>query len=135
MIITYNKDSITIGKRKSATVRIVLRKEGEGVTLINDIYANKYFQSEPNCLNIIREPLKNVGLNDEIDIYAIVKGGGVTGQLEAIRLGIARMICKRYPHYRSTLKAAGFLTSDARIKERKKYGLRKARKAPQYSKR
>ena len=86
-------------------------------------------------LNNTWDPLKKLNLETEFDIIANVKGGGLTGQSEAIRLGVARLICKNSFENRSILKPFGFLRRDARIKERKKYGLRKARKAPQYSKR
>ena len=84
---------------------------------------------------MIVSQLKTVNLNTQFDIVAYVKGGGLTGQAEAIQLGVARQLCKINEQHRITLKPHGFLTRDARIKERKKYGLRKARKAPQYSKR
>ena len=80
-------------------------------------------------------PLKKLQLENQFDIIVLVKGGGLTGQTDAIQLGVARLICKIDPANRTILKPFGLLTRDARIKERKKYGLRKARKAPQYSKR
>ena len=86
-------------------------------------------------LNLIRAPLKELNLAEQFDIVALVKGGGLTGQAQAIQLGVARQLCKIDNENRALLKPFGFLTRDARIKERKKYGLRKARKAPQYSKR
>ena len=79
--------------------------------------------------------IKLLKQDTEYDIITLVKGGGLTGQAEAIQLGVARLLCKMEKHNRIMLKPYGFLTRDARIKERKKYGLRKARKAPQYSKR
>ena len=84
---------------------------------------------------MIKSPLEKLQLEKKFDIVAIVKGGGLTGQTEAIRLGIARLLCLFEPKNRLILKPYGFLRRDSRIKERKKYGLRKARKAPQYSKR
>ena len=86
-------------------------------------------------LNNIWAPLKVLNLEKRFDIITIVKGGGITGQADSIQLGIARLLCKMEVQNRILLKPHGFLTRDARIKERKKYGLRKARKAPQYSKR
>jgi len=86
-------------------------------------------------LNQIYAPLKELDLEKQFDIIALVRGGGLTGQTEAIQLGVARLLCQMNPQNRLILKPFGFLTRDARIKERKKYGLRKARKAPQYSKR
>lgn len=135
MGIIYNKDYMAVGKRKRASVRIVLAENGEGRTIVNKMFAHDYFQYNLEYIDIIRSPLKELDLHETYDIVAIVKGGGLTGQVEAMRLGVARMLCIINPRYRSKLKAAGFLTRDARIKERKKYGLRKARKAPQYSKR
>ena len=79
--------------------------------------------------------IRKINLEKQFDIVALVKGGGLTGQAEAIQLGVARLLCKMDKENRVILKPFGFLTRDARIKERKKYGLRKARKAPQYSKR
>ena len=86
-------------------------------------------------MHVITTPLKTVKLDTQFDIVAIVNGGGLTGQAQAIQLGVARQLRKMNEQHRITLKPYGFLTRDARIKERKKYGLRKARKAPQYSKR
>jgi Ribosomal protein S9 len=80
-------------------------------------------------------PIKKLNLENQFDIIVLVRGGGLTGQTSAIQLGVARLICKMDPQHRPILKPFGLLTRDARIKERKKYGLRKARKAPQYSKR
>ena len=86
-------------------------------------------------MDTVWSPLEKLNLKKQFDIVAIVKGGGLTGQAQAIQLGIARLLCKMDKENRPILKPFGFLTRDARIKERKKYGLRKARKAPQYSKR
>lgn len=135
MGIIYNRDYMVVGKRKRATVRIVLAEKGEGRTIVNKMFADNYFQYDMERITTIRSPLQELGLNETYDVVAIVKGGGLRGQVEAMRLGVARMLCVINPHYRPRLKAAGFLTRDARVKERKKYGLKKARKAPQYSKR
>ena len=135
MGIIYNRDYMAIGKHKQATVRIILAENGEGRTIVNKMFAHDYFQYNLEYIETVRSPLKELDLHETYDIVAIVKGGGLKSQVEAMRLGVARMLCIINPRYRSKLKAAGFLTRDARIKERKKYGLRKARKAPQYSKR
>jgi small subunit ribosomal protein S9 len=128
------KDQIGLGKRKCATSRVFLIP-GKGNLVINNIKGDKYLQYNQMYINKIWEPLKKLNLETQFDIIVLVKGGGLTGQTNAIQLGVARLICKIDPQYRTILKPFGFLTRDARIKERKKYGLRKARKAPQYSKR
>ena len=130
----FKKDNIGIGKRKEAIARVFLIP-GEGNLVINKISGNKYLQYNDNYLNTVWSPLKKLNLNEQFDIIALVKGGGLTGQAEAIQLGVARQLCQIQKNNRPILKPFGFLTRDARIKERKKYGLRKARKAPQYSKR
>ena len=128
------KANIGLGKRKQATARVFL-VPGEGNLIINKVSGEKYLQYNTTYLNKVRDPLKKLNLENQFDIIVLVKGGGLTGQTEAIQLGVARLICKMDPQNRSILKPFGLLTRDARIKERKKYGLRKARKAPQYSKR
>jgi small subunit ribosomal protein S9 len=130
----YKKDNIGLGKRKQASARIFLIP-GEGNIIINKIAGDKYLQYNENYLNIVWSPLEKLNLAKTFDIVALVKGGGLTGQAEAIQLGVARLLCKMDKENRLILKPFGFLTRDSRIKERKKYGLRKARKAPQYSKR
>jgi len=130
----FQKDTIGVGRRKRATARVFL-VPGEGNIVINKIPGEKYLQYNVTYLNTIWAPLKEVNLDKQFDIVVLVKGGGLTGQTEAIQLGVARLLCKMNPENRPVLKPFGFLTRDARIKERKKYGLRKARKAPQYSKR
>ena len=130
----FQKDRIGIGKRKQAVARVFL-KSGEGKLIINNVPGEKYLQYNTTYLNLITAPLKKLNLNKQFDIIVLVKGGGLTGQAEAIQLGLARLLCNLDKQYRTILKPFGFLTRDARIKERKKYGLRKARKAPQYSKR
>nr|YP_010198465.1 ribosomal protein S9 [Gracilaria pachydermatica]UAD86881.1 ribosomal protein S9 [Gracilaria pachydermatica]UAD87873.1 ribosomal protein S9 [Gracilaria textorii] len=122
------------GRRKTSIARVKL-VPGSGKLIINGLPGESYLQFSPNYLRVSCSPLKILGLNKEYDIYANTEGGGLTGQANAIRLGLARALCSMNPENRITLKAEGFLTRDARIKERKKYGLRKARKAPQYSKR
>lgn len=122
------------GKRKSAIARVRL-VPGSGKLIINGVPGESYLQFSPNYLRISYAPLKVLGLNQEYDIYVNTEGGGLTGQTSAIRLGVARALCAINSDNRNMLKSEGYLTRDSRIKERKKYGLRKARKAPQYSKR
>jgi len=130
----FQKDQIGLGKRKEASARVFL-VPGEGNIIINKVSGDKYLQYNANYLNLIWSPLEKLNLEKQFDIIAVVRGGGLTGQTEAIQLGVARLLCKMESQNRSILKPFGFLTRDARIKERKKYGLRKARKAPQFSKR
>jgi len=130
----FQKNNIGLGKRKEAVARVFLIP-GNGNLIINKIPGNKYLQYNENYLNLIWAPLKELNLAEQFDIVTLVKGGGLTGQTQAIQLGVARQLCKINSENRTLLKPFGFLTRDARVKERKKYGLRKARKAPQYSKR
>jgi small subunit ribosomal protein S9 len=125
--------AIGTGRRKEAIARVRIAP-GTGQWSVNDRPLEKFF---PNKVHqqLISEPLVTLGAEDQFDVIARVSGGGVTGQAGALRLGIARALTLVDPENRTTLKRAGFLTRDARIKERKKYGLKKARKAPQYSKR
>ena len=122
------------GRRKAAIARVRLIP-GSGQLIINGLPGESYLQFSPNYLRITYGPLKILGLNNEYDIHVKTEGGGLTGQANAIRLGIARALCNINTTHRQMLKSEGYLTRDARIKERRKYGLRKARKAPQYSKR
>ena len=122
------------GRRKSAIARVRL-VPGTGKLIINGLPGESYLQFSPNYLRISYAPLKVLGLKEEYDIYVSTGGGGLTGQANAIRLGVARALCAINSGNRSTLKSVGYLTRDSRVKERRKYGLRKARKAPQYSKR
>jgi small subunit ribosomal protein S9 len=130
----FKKDHIGLGKRKQASARVFLIP-GEGNLIINKMSGEKYLQYNDNYLNTVWSPLEKLNLEKTFDVVALVKGGGLTGQAEAIQLGVARLLCKIDKENRLILKPFGFLTRDSRIKERKKYGLRKARKAPQYSKR
>lgn len=130
----YQKNNIGLGKRKQAVARVFI-VPGEGDLIINKVSGNKYLQYNDTYLNTVWAPLKTLKLDKQFNIVAIVKGGGLTGQAQAIQLGVARQLCKMDNQHRTVLKPFGFLTRDSRIKERKKYGLRKARKAPQYSKR
>nr|ARO90385.1 30S ribosomal protein S9 [Bangiopsis subsimplex] len=125
---------VATGRRKSAIARVRVRK-GNGSITINNINVNEYTQYNPVYLQTLKEPLILSKLEEEIDISVNVFGGGISGQCGAIKLGLARCICKIDQDYRKILKQEGCLTRDARVKERKKYGLKKARKAPQYSKR
>ena len=122
------------GRRKSSVARVHLIPEGTGTITINGRSIDDYFGLETLKL-IVRQPLVTTGTVDKVDIEATVSGGGVTGQAGAIRHGISRALLLVDESYRAPLKAAGFLTRDPRMKERKKYGLKAARRAPQFSKR
>lgn len=134
MKLVFQTANIGLGKRKQAVARVFLIP-GEGNIIINKVSGDKYLQYNENYLNAVWSPLEKLNLEKQFDIVALVKGGGLTGQTDAIQLGVARLLCKMENQNRQILKPFGFLTRDSRIKERKKYGLRKARKAPQYSKR
>ena len=121
------------GRRKAAVARVRLRP-GSGVITVNRRPVDEYFPSATHRM-IITEPLRLVEKTEVYDIDTTMDGGGVSGQAGALRLGIARALAELDPELRAPLKRAGFLTRDAREKESKKYGLKKARKAPQYSKR
>lgn len=130
----FQKDQIGIGKRKQSTARVFLIP-GTGNITVNKTPGEKYLQYNDTYLRTVWGPLAELKLENQFDIVAVAKGGGLTGQAQAIQLGVARLLCSMDKKNRPDLKASGFLTRDARIKERKKYGLRKARKASQYSKR
>ena len=130
----FQKNNIGIGRRKQSTARVFLIP-GEGNLIINKSAGDKYLQYNDSYLKSVWAPLVQLSLEKSFDIVALTNGGGLTGQASAIQLGVARLLCKMDKENRSKLKPFGFLTRDSRIKERKKYGLRKARKAPQYSKR
>ena len=121
------------GRRKEAIVRVRL-VPGTGTWKLNGRTLDDYF---PNKVHqqLVSEPFKTVEKTEQYDVLASLRGGGVSGQAGALRLGIARALIELEADDRPALKKAGFLTRDARVKERKKYGLKKARKAPQYSKR
>lgn len=121
------------GRRKAAVARVRARP-GTGTIVVNKRAVEDYFPSATHRM-LLTEPLRVVDKVDGFDIDATLDGGGVSGQAGALRLGIARALAELDPQDRATLKKAGFLTRDAREKEQKKYGLKKARKAPQYSKR
>ena len=130
----FQKDQIGIGKRKQSTARVFLIP-GTGNIVINKTPGDKYLQYNDTYLRTVWGPLQKLNLESQFDIVALVKGGGLTGQAQAIQLGVARLLCNMDKENRPILKPFGCLTRDSRIKERKKNGLRKARKAPQYSKR
>lgn len=122
------------GRRKTSVARVRL-VPGSGQLIVNGKPGDQYLQFNPYYLNISKAPLETLGLENEYDILVNVSGGGLTGQADSIRLGVARALCQLDPDNRKPLKIEGYLTRDPRAKERKKYGLRKARKAPQFSKR
>jgi small subunit ribosomal protein S9 len=134
MELSFQKKNIGLGKRKEAIARVFLIP-GEGNLIINKTSGNKYLQYNETYLTAVWSPLEKLNLEKQFNIVALVNGGGLTGQAQAIRLGVARLLCKIDSENRKILKPFGYLTRDPRVKERKKYGLRKARKAPQYSKR
>ena len=123
----------TTGRRKGAVARVRLRP-GTGIITINKRALENYFPNDTHRM-VITEPLRLTTLEETYDIDVTMGGGGITGQAGALRLGISRALIELDPELRPALKKAGFLTRDAREKESKKYGLKKARKAPQYSKR
>ena len=122
------------GRRKSSIARVRLYQGGTGSITINGRDIDDYFGLETLKL-IVRQPLDTTDTLGKVDIVATVSGGGVTGQAGAIRHGISRALLEMNAEFRPVLKAAGFLTRDPRMKERKKYGLKAARRAPQFSKR
>lgn len=123
-----------LGRRKAATARVRLFSGGDGTIVVNEKPLNEYFAREWDILHLI-EPLKAAGAEESYNVSVRVMGGGIRGQSGAIRLGIARALLKVDPDLRPILRKGGFLTRDAREKERKKPGLKRARKAPQYTKR
>ena len=125
---------IHTGRRKSSVARVRILENGKGAITINEKPLEEYF-GLGTLQFIVKQPLVLLGLDGKVDVKVNVVGGGLTGQAGAIRHAIARGLVKVNEQYKDELKKAGFLTRDARAKERKKYGLKKARKAPQYSKR
>ena len=121
------------GRRKSSVARVHLFPNGTG-SIINGRDIDDYFGLETLKM-VVRQPLNTTGTLGKVDIVATVEGGGVSGQAGALRHGISRALLLVNPEYRAALKKAGFLTRDPRMKERKKYGLKAARRAPQFSKR
>ena len=122
------------GRRKKAIARVRLIPNGNGTIVINNKSIDEYFDHD-TMKYIVRQPLALTGNDIKYDVYVNVVGGGYTGQAGAIRHGISRALVKAEENLKTEIKKAGFLTRDSRMKERKKYGLKKARKAPQFSKR
>lgn len=123
-----------VGRRKSAIAQVRLYPKGSGQLFVNDKPFNEYFPTELSRQAALA-PLIEMNLLDNHDVTVVVEGGGKRGQADAVRLGLARALNVEDEGYRSQLKKAGYLSRDARVKERKKYGLRGARRAPQWSKR
>ena len=121
------------GRRKESTAKVWI-KPGEGKITVNKKDFKDYFPRD-TLISMITEPFNLTGTQDAYDVIASIEGGGVSGQAGALRHGISRALLEVNPDYRIILKKEGFLTRDSRIKERKKYGLKKARKRPQFSKR
>ena len=126
-------DFNAVGRRKSAVARVRL-VPGDGKILVNKRDIDDYFGLETLKMTV-RQPMNLVKVGGSFDVLVNVRGGGLTGQAGAIRHGISRALCTVNPELRAELKKAGFLTRDPRMKERKKYGLKAARRAPQFSKR
>ena len=122
------------GRRKSSVARVRVYENGTGSIIINGREIDNYFGLDTLKL-IVNQPLVTADLVGKVDVVVTVAGGGVSGQAGAIRHGLSRALLQLNPEYRATLKAAGYLTRDPRMKERKKYGLKAARRAPQFSKR
>ncbi|MGR3649235.1 MAG: 30S ribosomal protein S9, partial [Shimia sp.] len=125
--------SYATGKRKEAGARVWI-KPGSGKVIVNGKEQDGYF-ARPVLQLILRQPMQVAGVEGEFDVYATVKGGGLTGQAGAVKHGISKALQLYEPSLRGALKAAGFLTRDSRVVERKKYGKRKARRSFQFSKR
>jgi len=123
-----------VGRRKTATARVRLFPGGEGSVVINDRPLDVYFDKDVNRA-LLLGPLQDSGTQSAFNVSVKVHGGGKSGQAGAIQLGIARALLKSDPELRKVLRRGGYLTRDARAKERKKPGLKRARKAPQYTKR
>ena len=122
------------GRRKSSVARVRVYENGTGAITINGRDINDYFGLDTLKL-VVNQPLVTTAMVGKVDIVVTVAGGGVSGQAGAIRHGLSRALVLLNPEYRASLKAAGFMTRDPRMKERKKYGLKAARRAPQFSKR
>ncbi len=123
-----------LGRRKTSTARVRIYKNGDGLMVINGIEDKKYF-SEEELLLLANQPLKAAGFSKDFNISVSVTGGGKKGQAEAVRHGIARALLEINPELRASFKVRGWIMRDARKKERKKPGLKKARRAPQWAKR
>ncbi len=132
---TVAKRFTGIGRRKSAVAKVELISGGTGKMIINGQESTAYMQFNPSVIWILQGPLDTLGLEDSYDVLVKCTGGGLNGQAEAIQLGMSKALCKIKSSNRYPLKAEGYLTRNAQVKERKKYGLKKARKSGQYSKR
>jgi small subunit ribosomal protein S9 len=122
------------GRRKSAVARVRL-VPGTGELIINGRPGQEYLHNRETLVNYAKAPLETLGLENQYNVVVNASGGGISGQAGAIRLGVARALCELAPDNRRPLKVEGYLSRDPRAKERRKYGLKKARKAPQFSKR
>jgi small subunit ribosomal protein S9 len=134
MIDNDNRYFYAVGRRKSASAQVRLYPEGTGRILVNGRPVDEYF-TRPQDLVTLANPLRAAGHEGTFDITILVRGGGVTGQSDAVAHGIARALVEYDEELRPTMRRGGYLTRDARVKERKKPGLKRARKAPQYTKR
>lgn len=123
-----------IGRRKEAIATVRLYKNGKGKMTVNGKLYSEYFPTE-EMEQIVSGPLKSVGQADKVDVEAKSRGGGLRGQAEAVRLGISRALVQLNVNFKKNLRKAGYLTRDPRVKERKKPGLKRARRAPQWQKR
>jgi small subunit ribosomal protein S9 len=123
-----------VGRRKKSIARVIVTAGGENGITVNKLPADEYFKTDAQKF-VAKQSIELVSGADKYDVAVNVKGGGLSGQAGAVRHGIARALCEADETLRPALKKAGFLTRDPRMKERKKYGLHKARKAPQFSKR
>jgi small subunit ribosomal protein S9 len=123
-----------LGRRKTSTARVRLHPDGTGQVVVNGKSYQEYFGREADWLSIM-EPLQATQTEGRFDVTVLVQGGGITGQSDAIKMGISRALLEVNPDFRPVLRKGGMLTRDARMKERKKPGLKRARKATQYTKR
>jgi len=123
-----------LGRRKSGTAMVRVYLKGNGTIVVNNKPMKEYFPVA-DLQDAVMVPLRAVGMNETADVVAVAHGGGIRGQADAVKLGIARALLVHNPELRATLKPLGVLTRDPREKERKKYGLKKARKSPQWAKR
>ena len=139
--ITSKKFFQAVGLRKCAVAQVRIwtatKKESvkTGYFFINGEPVNEFLKNDVNLMNIVNSPIEKVNSEEKFIISAKVSGGGIQGQADAIRHGLARVLVEFFPNFRKKLKKAGYLTRDSRVKERKKFGLKKARRAPQFSKR
>ena len=131
---TTKKYLETVGRRKTAVARVRLTEAGKTTYVVNNLKLHEYFQTD-ELQGIVKDPLKESKVDVKFSISGLVKGGGINAQAEALRHGISRAILKFDEESKKSLKKAGFLKRDPRMKERKKFGLKKARKSPQWNKR